>query len=550
MCFNAISLLLDIPQEIRGFHTAVNGLFESIGPTLSQFTMYDRMEEFDNLDSELLLAIHKMMICFVEICKLSILLRESTSFRMKLKIKAKLILLKDDSGVKEQLDRLRTLSETHSQIQGTQILQLASDSNSKLKIIIDRAYRTEQAVLDTQANVISLKDSDEKRKREEGSKDRLKKLQDKFKISDAARTSSTKISDKLWEVSVPGTGDWISSHAELSKWMDHENSDSSNVLFLSGGPNTGKSVLASIILHQLHEKYQSGSGQSSRVLIGSYFFTTGKSGTGKDEDDTKPVHTAMKTMAYQLAEQDSAFEKTLSQACGRKDANDRFFKDATSVKLWEFLCIGAPRGQTAHYLLFDGVADLGVRAREAWEGLKEIMQQIEQVKSSVRVLISVRPEALEPPPLFSHSEVKVELCNHRDLRVYIDDALKKMDMLQELDEDSTRIKGKVLDQLSTHVKGNYYKVNTALESLRNIIDNDGTEQQVESILETSREDQNAMLQSQINELQATLSPQDISELNELLIWTLFIKNINTTVDRLKAALVSRSRIMRSVSPFD
>ncbi|KAI2470092.1 hypothetical protein F4781DRAFT_430670 [Annulohypoxylon bovei var. microspora] len=549
MCFNAISFLLDIPQEIHDFHIAVNGLFEAIGPTLSQFKIYDQMEQFDDLDSGLLLAIQQMMICFVDICKLSIVLRESSTFRMKLKFKSKLILLKDDSGVQTQLNRLKSLSDTHSQVQGTQILKLALDSNSRLKTFLDGADHTEQVVLETHANVTSLKDSDEKRKREESSKNRLKGIQEKLGINDAVRQSSAKLCDKLWKASVSGTGDWILHRPEFSKWTDSLDSDGSRVFFLSGGPNTGKSILAATILHQLQEKYQSGGGRSSRILIGSYFFSTDKSGTGKDDEDGKPVHTAIKTIAYQLAEQDTAFEGTLSRACESKDVNDRLLKDATCMKLWELLGIGTPKGKATHYLFFDGLADLGVDAREAVGQLIGIVGKLDQTKSPVRVFISVRPDILELPLPFQPSEVCVEQYNQGDLRGYIDDALKKMDLLQESDEDSTRIKGKVLEKLSTQVMGNYYKVNTALESLRNIINNDGTEQQVESILETSREDQNAMLQAQIDELQLMLSPQDICELNELLTWTMFIRNINVSVEILKAALFLRFR-KHSIQPLE
>ncbi|KAI5859460.1 nacht and tpr domain-containing protein [Durotheca rogersii] len=548
MCFNAISLLLDIPQEIHEFHTAVNGLFEAIGPTLSHFKMYDQMEQFDNLDSELLLAIQEMMICFVDICALSIVLRESTSFRTKLKIKAKLLLLKDDSGVRDQLNRLKTLSQSHSQVQGTQILKLAADSNSQLKRLLDRADRTEQAILETHANITILKDSDDERKREEGSRNRLRMINEKLGISTKVEEPSTNAGDELWKAAASGTGEWIWHQPEFQKWADGVDSNRSNILFLSGGPNTGKTFLTSVILHQLRGKCQYGGVQSSRILIGSYFFSSNKKGSGKDDENWKPLHTAIKAMACQLAEQDSAFEKALSEVLGKEEVSDVFLKDATCAKLWELLGVGSPRGRATHYLLFDGLADLGVRAREAVGQLMDIIRDIDQTKPSVRVLVSMRPDSLEPRPHFRHLEINVEQHNGSDLRGYVDDTLKKMDILQESDDDSTRIRESVLKKLSTQMRGNYYKVNTALESLRNIVDNDGTEEQVERVLEASREDQNAILQAQINELQLALGPQDICELNELLKWAIFVKFNNLTVELLKAALFLRFR-KHSIQPL-
>ncbi|KAI0387344.1 hypothetical protein F5Y04DRAFT_239985 [Hypomontagnella monticulosa] len=542
LCFNAILFLLDIPTDIHDFHIAVKGLFETIGPTLNHFKMYDEMEEFDNLDSGLLLTIHQLMICFVDICKLSVKLRQSKSFREKLKTKTKLVLLKDDSGIQELLNRLESLSKDHSRQQGTQILILASDSNSRLRKFLDRTSLVEKAVLETQVNVTRLNDSNERREIKESSRDSLKMIKEKLGIDDEV-TSSARLCEKLWKASVSGTGDWIRHLPEYSNWAPGINSQESSVLFLSGGPSTGKSILTSIILHRLKEEaegsYQPASGRLPRILTGSYFFSTEKSGAGKDGEDIKPLHTAIKSMAYQLAEQDPVFETALSQTCNRKGVNNGFLRDINCKKLWELLGIGSPKGHATHYLLFDGLADLESHATEAVNELMEIIGSMDQTKSSVRILVSMRPEI--PKPLSSqHLEIVMESHNEDDLRVYIDDRLKKMDILQEPNEVSTRVKKKVLG-LSAQVKGNYYNVNAALERVFKIANDDGTENEVDMVLEASREGHNTMFQSQIAELELALSAQEICELNELLIWTIFIKRINVTVDILKAALFLRFR---------
>lgn len=531
--------LLDIPTDIHDFHIAVKGLFEAIGPTLNHFKMYDEMEEFDNLDSGLLLTIHQLMICFVDICKLSIKLRQSKSFREKLKTKAKLVLLKDDSGIQELLDRLETLSKDHSRQQGTQILILASDSNSRLRKSLDRTSVVEKAVFETQINVTRLNDSNERREIKESSRDSLKMIKEKLGIDDEV-TSSARLCEKLWKASVSGTGDWIRYLPEYSNWAPGINSQESSVLFLSGGPSTGKSILTSIILHRLKEEaegaYQPTSRRLPRILTSSYFFSTEKSGAGKDDEDIKPLHTAIKSIAYQLAEQDPVFETTLSQTCNRKGVNNSFLREINCMTLWELLGIGSPKGHATHYLLFDGLADLGRHGTEALNELMEIIGSMDQTKSPVRVLVSARPEI--PKPIGSqYSDIAIESHNEEDLRVYIDDRLRNMDILQESNEVSTRVREKVLG-LSTQVKGNYYNVNTALERILKIANDDGTENEVDIVLEASREERDKIFQSQIAELQRTLSAQDICELNELLIWTIFIKQANVTVDMLKAALVS------------
>jgi hypothetical protein len=37
LCFNAISILIDIPSNVIEFHEAVDGLFEEVSVFLSQF---------------------------------------------------------------------------------------------------------------------------------------------------------------------------------------------------------------------------------------------------------------------------------------------------------------------------------------------------------------------------------------------------------------------------------------------------------------------------------------------------------------------------------
>jgi hypothetical protein len=40
LCFNAISLLIDIPSKVHEFHEAVDGLFEEVSIALSKFVGY------------------------------------------------------------------------------------------------------------------------------------------------------------------------------------------------------------------------------------------------------------------------------------------------------------------------------------------------------------------------------------------------------------------------------------------------------------------------------------------------------------------------------
>jgi hypothetical protein len=46
LCFNAISLLIDIPSKVHEFHEAVDGLFEEVSVALSTFVSFSMAPTF------------------------------------------------------------------------------------------------------------------------------------------------------------------------------------------------------------------------------------------------------------------------------------------------------------------------------------------------------------------------------------------------------------------------------------------------------------------------------------------------------------------------
>jgi hypothetical protein len=92
---------LDIPSKIHEFHEAVDSLLDEVSVILSQFRIYQRIEQFSSIDPELLMTIQNLMISFVGICALSINLRNSGRWK-RFKSSTKKALFDDDSGVKQE----------------------------------------------------------------------------------------------------------------------------------------------------------------------------------------------------------------------------------------------------------------------------------------------------------------------------------------------------------------------------------------------------------------------------------------------------------------
>lgn len=535
LCFNALSLLLDIPEKIHSFHSAVDGLLEEIGPSLSVFRIYEKIEQFNKIEPELKQAIHQVMISFIDICALSIKLRNSGRWR-KFKVAVQLVLLENDSDVKGEVEHFKSLTAAHSSVQATQTLKVVLETNSSLATILLKASDTQQSIDKMAVDFASLRDT---RKSEEERQGHLKNIKEKLGLKeDKVLQDSKNICDKHWKDSVRGTGAWIENgdeHSEFRDWAERDNTDANPIFLLKGDSNTGKSVLMSAIVHHLRSKYETTARPPPHTLVAYYFFPTL---AGKEDEKKRPVMTALKCLALNLAEQDSAYAKSLSQACNAKADAEKFFRDTEGKTFWDILTSCLPKGKTAHYLLFDGLASLPDKYRDEREELLTILETLSQEQSVVRVILSVRPNTLGTASGLSCQSLDVEKHNAEDVRKYIDHDLHQKDMFQDLDEDSTRIRNNIRKNLTEKVGGNYYKVKAALDKIKAVVDTDEDESAVDRVLDESNKDEKEISRTLINKLEETLQARDIDELNELLTWVKFGKR-KFSLDQLKAALVSQ-----------
>lgn len=218
LCFNAISMLLDIPSNIHEFHEVVDGMFEEVSIFLSQFKIYSRIEAFSKIDPELMRLIHKLMISFVDICALSITLRKSGKWR-SFKGSFKKVILNDDSGVQAELSHFEALIATHSSIQGTITLKEVLHSRNDLTQVLLIASDTKESITDIAKRLGHVADqidvlaaAEGTRKSEQITKENQKKITDKLLGStDVAQKSTTTCND-CWVASMKNSGEWMNAY--------------------------------------------------------------------------------------------------------------------------------------------------------------------------------------------------------------------------------------------------------------------------------------------------------------------------------------------------
>ncbi|KAB5513045.1 hypothetical protein GE09DRAFT_1232251 [Coniochaeta sp. 2T2.1] len=127
-------------KRISDFHDAIGALFDEVAPTLSQFKIYSRVALFDNVDEDLKLAIHKVLISFVDICARCINIEYGGRWnRVKAQTER---LICDDMAVEEELTKFKNLVRSQQYVQNAVTLEAVLSGNRQLAAVLTKAYET------------------------------------------------------------------------------------------------------------------------------------------------------------------------------------------------------------------------------------------------------------------------------------------------------------------------------------------------------------------------------------------------------------------------
>jgi hypothetical protein len=263
--------------------------------------------------------IHKLMISFVDICALSINLRKMGTWK-SFKGNFKKIMLNDDSGVQAELDNFKKLVETHSSIQGTITLEEVLRSRTDIARVLNAANNTKESITDIAKRLEYIADglgvltaAEGTRKTEHMTRENQKKIIEKLLGTGGAEIAQrfTKACNDCWEASMKSSGEGMFKLPEYQAWADRK-PEANLLLLVSGEPNTGKTFLSSAIVHQLQSSRGKVTQTSTRTPLAAYHFFEKKK--EKDPENPRPVLTALKCLALQIADRDPTYQKKTSEA--------------------------------------------------------------------------------------------------------------------------------------------------------------------------------------------------------------------------------------------
>lgn len=471
-------------------------LFRRISDVLERCKVYLRLPA-DAVDVALRKIINEELVCFVDICALSIKVLKGHKVFIALKV----FVFDGDEGVSGQLAHLATLVERESQMRAT--LGFESQKISERNIIENRdSTRKINGTVDKLLNFEKKRDADTA----------LKKLLNNIdssldKPSEALQVVQTTLR-RLLSDQVPGSGEWLWSDPLYTGWATLGSSPFS-VLGISGDEGHGKSFLFASIVRFLQEA-QPESENNMRCTSTAYHIFD------KDKQQISLVQ-ALKVLAWQVAEKDIVYRKDVSSV------------KATGINqigtLWDILFSKSYKSDSIIFLLLDGIDQI-----EKSE-LKELIQVLGRLQATsgtwsqfkLRIAITGRNETmskLKGQLGERMSTINVTSEKNDDIEKFIIDRMNKMEILSGSSEQVLSLRHDILQDLKTQTHGDFVNVSLLLQE----ISGKRRPGEIRDILSHSGGKRSDTIMRRIEVLNETLTEVDISDLNVILTWVTFSLN--------------------------
>ncbi|KAJ5392597.1 hypothetical protein N7509_008087 [Penicillium cosmopolitanum] len=511
LCFNAISYLVDVGAKYKRIFSSLAELFRRISDVLERCKIYMRLPA-EAVDIALRKIINEELVCFVDICALSIRVMRGNKILTALKVFA----FDSDEGVSGQLGRLASLVERESQMRAT--LGFESQKISE-KVIVETRDGTKKVT----ASVDKLLTFEKKRDADNVAQRLLSNIDNNLDNPSETMKSIQAIFKRHLNDQVQGSGEWLQEDPLYTAWLNTQSRFS--ILGVAGDEGFGKSFLFTAIARSLQELCGEGGDEMSCKSAAYSFFD-------HETKDTSLVK-ALEALAWQIAKSDMLYRKDLGSVntVGVNQIGD----------LCNQLFGKSYKTDSTFFLLLDGVDRIDK------QHLKEFVdvlgnwrsKSVEWPRFTLRILLTGRTETV--------AKIKTELGdgisvldmaskNRHDMVKFIDDRMNKMDNLSGSSEQVRSLREEVLEALTNQTNGDFVNVGLLLDEIS------GKQRpgEIREILSRSGEDRSDTIARKIEFLNESLSEEDISDLNDLLTWVLFSFR-PLSLEELEAVIFLKSR---------
>jgi hypothetical protein len=246
----------------------------------------------DAVDISLRKIINEELVCFVDICALSIKMLKGNKILTALKVFA----FDSDEGVSGQLDRLALLVERESQMRGT--LGFESQKTSEIAIV-----ETRDGTQKVNASVEKLLTFERKRDLDNMAQRLLSNIDASLGTPSETYKAIQALYKRRLNDQISGSGEWLLHDHLYTAWADVRRSRFS-ILGVAGGEGCGKSFLFAAIVKHLQELYADATEDMTCTSVSYYMF---------DQQELKnpSLIKALEVLAWQIAKADMVYRKEL-----------------------------------------------------------------------------------------------------------------------------------------------------------------------------------------------------------------------------------------------
>ncbi|KAJ5909824.1 hypothetical protein N7504_004467 [Penicillium tannophilum] len=513
LCFNAISYLIDTGAKYKRIFSSLAELFRRISDVLERCKIYMRLPP-DAVDISLRKIINEELLCFVDICALSIKVLKGNKILTALKVFS----FDGDEGVSGQLARLASLVERESQMRAT--LGFESQKTSE-QAIVETRERTRKVTtsVDKLLTFEKKRDADNAAQRLLSSIDtNIDRPSETYKVIQA-------IYKRHLTEQVQGSGEWLRRDPVYKSWVDTRGSQSRcSILGLSGDEGYGKSFLFAAIIKHLQDVYGELAEDMTCTTASYYIFD-------QQENKNPSLVKALEVLAWQIAKVDMVYRKELGSV---KTVGVSRIKS-----ICEQLFSKSFKSDSTFFLLLDGIDHMNKHH------LKEFMLVLEDWQSSswprfnLRILLTGRSETMETvKSQLGEGILVIDVAskNTEDMLCFVKERMSRMEILTGSSDQVVALRSEILETLTKKTKGDFVNVGLLLDEIG------GKERpgEIREILARSGENRSDTIFRKIDLLTETLSDEDISDLNDLLTWVVFSFR-PLSLEELEAVLFLKSR---------
>ncbi|CAG7957071.1 unnamed protein product [Penicillium nalgiovense] len=489
-CYNVISFLINAYEGYQGAFEGLADLLDSCSAHLGRLDYYVKAK----MDAKLSRVAAEQLSLFIDICDAALKLRYSAGHKFKTGMKIAFLQENDIQGLLGKMEKLATkergLVSAQTFERACAAATSAEEGATFSKRIVDMMVQ----------NGADQKERVETEGQQRTLMDVLAFDKDPDRWDSARQEPVQHWLTRYNEIRnsvVPGTGRWLLEHEAFQSWV--ADLASSPILGVEGADITGKSYLTSSVVRHLQKEMPTIT-PDFRHLVAYVFLDREKPGQGFD-------HTA-KSLIWQFSKKDEPYMKSAS----------RVSQTATTLDPDEIipkLLLGnteVERMDAVFYLVIDGLSDNMDNAL-----LKFLRLASEPTKKKIRIFLTGTQAAFAQAKRngVAYRSIPISGNNSNDVQKFIEARMDKFDTLSDTERFGVaERRNKIREDLSEAAAGDYYKINSALDTISTL----DYMEEIEKVIQGARQDRSNQIADEVEKLNRERTPRQIREINQIILW--------------------------------